>query len=296
MLLYTYWAREVLQYAAPDGREYHLIAYAGSDDSPAAARQAAQKQLQQRRQRLEQGATLSRYPSGTAPLREPLVQRIDDGLGGPLLGAVTRNRYGSRVLNAARVMFLDVDRADLWRRLPRPASMSPVLRFFRRLFGIAAPPAPPALLPDEYLLERLRAWLLQHPDWSFRLYRTRAGFRLLVTHAPLEPNGSLAQAVFRFLPVDPTYARLCQNQDCYRARLDPKPWRIGLARPAHPFPFDTPAQAAEQARWEETLAARRQQYSVCELVGSYGSGYVCAEARPILTLHDEACLGGKPLA
>lgn len=294
MQLYTYWTREIRHCQDDEGRPYRLIAYGGSDESVVAAQQAAHEQLQQRCQRLAAGAPLRQYPKGTAPLREPVLQRLMDD--GQLIGAVTRNRYGSRVLNTRRIMFLDVDRADLEAGRPRPGGLTSVRLFFQRLFGLAAPAPPPEQLPEAYLLSRLHTWLEQHSDWNFRLYRTRAGYRVLVTHAPLAPDEPLADAISRFMPVDATYRRLCQSQHCYRARLDPKPWRIGLARPAHAFPFDTPAQAAEQAEWEEAFTARRQRYSVCELVGSYGSGRVCLEARPVLALHDEICLGGRSLA
>lgn len=296
MLLYSYWARAIQHCQDDEGRPYRLIAYAGSDESASAAQQAAYKQLHQRCQRLEAGESLRQYPSGTAPLREPVVQRLVDDLDGQLIGAVTRNRYGSRVLNTRGIMFLDVDRADLAARRPRPGGLARLRQFFQRLTGQLPPTAPPEQQPEAYLLSRLHAWLAQHPDWNFRLYRTRAGYRVLATHAPVAPDAPLADAIFRFLPVDATYRWLCASQHCYRARLDPKPWRIGLARPAHAFPFDTAAQAAEQAEWEAAFTARRQRYSVCELVGSYGSGRVCPEARAVVVLHDEACLGGRPLA
>src|SRR5688572_18341267 len=36
--------------------------------------------------------------------------------------------------------------------------------------------------------------------------------------------------------VDPVYRRMCRNQRCFRARVSPKPWRIGLTEHLRPRP------------------------------------------------------------
>ncbi|GAB2958447.1 hypothetical protein GCM10027048_26780 [Hymenobacter coalescens] len=295
MRLFTFWVRRTQNHYAPGGRLYHLIAYAGSDTSLADAQRAADEQLRGRIMRLDCGQRLNNYPIGTAPLREAVEQRLF-GADGQLTGAVTRNRYGSPVLNTTRMMMLDVDLDNLrpqW--LPRPPK-SPWQRLQELFRGRPRVPAAPIPEPRAVLDAKLQQWLEQHPNWNFRLYGTRLGFRLLVTHALFDPNGPEADAVFRQLPVDPIYARLCRSQACYRARLGPKPWRIGLKRPAQVFPFETEAEAAAQARWEQQYADRSRQYAVCELLGSFGSGYVCPEAEPLLALHDAACLGLRRLA
>jgi hypothetical protein len=229
-----------------------------------------------------------------------MVQRIHDKQGN-LLGALTRNRYGSVVLNTPRLMILDVDNQDLQPK-PEQASSKPfsLSEFLRNLFSTLPPVSPPpSLLPPELLAQvqlRLAAWLHLYPNWNFRLYRTRLGFRLIVTYQLLDPNSPEAQEVFAAMRTDPIYVRLCQMQDCYRARLSPKPWRIGWMRPTHHFPYDTAEQQVQQQEWEQQYTARSEAFSVCEWVGEYGSGYVLPEVECLIMLHDETCLGGKKLA
>ncbi|MDU0371659.1 hypothetical protein ACFPAF_14740 [Hymenobacter endophyticus] len=296
MQLYSYWARATLDCLDAEGNSYHLVAYGGSNATQAAAQEAAHQLLQIRQARLLEPGVLGEYPTGSAPLREQLVQRVQDAQGREL-GAITRNRYGSLVLNAPSFMMLDVDDHDLQQSLPRKSATEPFsLRgFLRTLFN---PPPPPPPLPDAQaqLQLRLAAWLQLYPAWNFRVYRTRLGFRILVTHQLLHPTSAEAREVFAAMRTDSLYVRLCQQQECYRARLSPKPWRVGWRRPPHPFPYDTAAQRAQQQEWEQQYHTRSEEYSVCRWVGEYGSGHVCPEAAVLTELHDAACLGDKKLA
>lgn len=298
MQLYSYWARATLDCLDAEGNAYHLVAYAGSDTSPAAAREAADARLQERQARLLDNAALGAYPTGSEPLREQLIRRVT-GPQGQKLGAITRNRYGSLVLNAPRLMMLDVDDHDLRRAMPRQVETEPFSfgRFFRNLFQPTPPPPPPSLAEmHEQMQLRLAAWLHLHPAWNFRLYRTRLGFRLFVTHQFLAPDSPEAREVFAAMRTDNIYVHLCKKQDCYRARLSPKPWRIGWMRPPHPFPHDTAEQLRQQQEWEQQYHTRSEAFAVCQWVGEYGSGHVCPGAETLIALHDEACLGDGKLA
>lgn len=294
MQIYTFWAKGTAEHVTPEGQAYHLVAYAGSNLNPADAQTRARQKLDGRLSRLQRGEQLREYPTGTRPLREKLEQRLHNAHGAET-GAITRNAYGAQVLNTASVMFVDVDLADL-RPVP-PTSSDPLtslLRWLRILPKL--PPPPPTPTPLALLETRVHAWLKMHSSWHFRVYRTRAGFRLLATHAEILPTAAAATQVFDALGADRVYARMCQLQACYRARLSPKPWRLGLARPPHAFPYQHESQVREQATWEAEYTARSQAFSVCEFVGDYGSGQVCAAASAVLTLHDATCLGGRKLA
>ena len=292
MQLYSYWAR-----ATAAESSFPLIAYAGSNDSLAEARTQAEKLATERLARVLRAEEISTsptdYPAEGVPIREYVVRRLPDGRGGQL-AALTRNHYGSLVLNTVGFMILDVDAADL--RQPSPNfTWRDFKSLLTRLFR-PTPPAPPLKSPQELLEMRLAAWLQLYPEWNFRLYRTRLGFRLLVTHALLPPGSAPAQEVFSAMRTDTTYVRLCQRQQCYRARLTPKPWRIGWHRPPTSFPFDTPEQEQQQQAWQQGYDARRADFSVCEWVGEYGSGTVLPEFHSLLKLHNDACLGGRKLA
>src|SRR5712692_10909752 len=77
---------------------------------------------------------------------------------------VTRNGYGSLVLNADRAMFVDVD-------LPRASFASR----FGAWLGVARH------RPEAETLARLKTVLASVSGSSFRIYRTAAGFRVLAT-------------------------------------------------------------------------------------------------------------------
>jgi hypothetical protein len=296
MLLYDYWARVSLDCQRADGQPYHLVGYGGSNDSPEAARAAGRALLQSRQARLQQGQTLNEYPTTERPLREELSQRICDAQG-ELLAAITRNRYGSLVLNAPRAMFIDVDDVGLCPPLASPLGarlLGP--RLYAGLLRLMGKTPAPVLVPAEAMARRLSAWLDGHPAWKFRLYRTQRGYRLLALQQLLPPDSPEAHAVFAALGADTTYVRLCQTQQCYRARLTPKPWRIDWSRPPVAFPFETAAEEAAQRDWERQYAQRSQGFSVCEWVGDFGTGASCPEAQQVAELHDAACLGGRPLA
>jgi len=291
MQLYTFWARDTAAFTCPDGRAYALVAYAGSNLSPVDASTQAQQKLLHRQRRLERGEQLREYPTGAKPLREKVERRLHDAAGAET-AAITRNAYGALVLNTRTVMFIDVDLADLRpARAAGPGFFKLLLQWLRLAPPPAAPPSPLLLLEG-----RITRWLAQHPAWNFRLYRTRAGYRLVVTHAEISPTDAIASQVFSALGADRLYARMCQLQACYRARLSPKPWRVGLARPPYPFPWQDAQQQQAQHAWESIYATTSGAFSVCEQLGNYGSGQVCTAAAEVLALHDDACLGGRPLA
>src|SRR5579883_40361 len=149
------------------------------------------------------------YPN--RPFREQVLHEIRNEAG-DLTAVITRNSYGCQVLNTARVMFVDVD-------LPEPKSSG---GFFRKLFGKGG--AAPSDTP-EAALARAENWSRRHPEWGWRIYRTRAGLRLMATHDLVPADSALAEEVFDALGADPLYQKLCRAQKCYRARLTPKPWR-----------------------------------------------------------------------
>jgi hypothetical protein len=64
-------------------------------------------------------------------------------------------------------------------------------------------------------------------DLRFEVYRTCKGLQAFrdVTH--LDPTGVESSAVLERMGCDRLYQKLCIAQDCYRARLEVKPWRIG---------------------------------------------------------------------
>jgi hypothetical protein len=210
------------------------------------------------------------YPN--RPFREPVLQEIKDDAG-ERAAVITRNSYGCLVLNTARVMFVDVDLAE-----PK----SPGL--FSRLFG--KPSAAP-VVTESSALAKMENWTRNNPDWGWRIYRTRAGLRLLATHALFDPEAAASDGVFDALGADPLYRQLCQTQKCYRARLTPKPWRCGLHRKPERWPFlDARAEKSFQ-KWDAQYQSYSFNWATCALVKKIGNDTVHPAVQPILKLHDE---------
>jgi len=195
---------------------------------------------------------------------------------------VTRNSYGCLVLNTRDLAFVD---ADIPRPQPKLADMLP--GFLKRLFGGSKTEEGPApLSPEQQVLEKIRRWSNQHPEIGMRLYRTAAGFRGVITNRAIDAATAEADGLLSALPTDPLYRRLCRSQECYRARLTPKPWRIQLPPPAERFPW--PNAAAEQAfrNWQRTYDRAAERFATCQWIDQLGPDEVLPEPAPLLKLHD----------
>lgn len=230
-----------------------------------------------------------RYYGTDRPMREPVLREFRDDAGN-LAAVVTRNSYGCLVLNTARMMFVDVDAPE-----PAPNLESIGQRIMRMFFGRPAPAEPPVPQFEAKILDLARTWEQSHPGWGWRVYRTKAGFRLLATHALFEPDGSDAEAVFNALGADPLYRKLCRAQKCFRARLTPKPWRCGSATLRIPWPQLTArAQQAYEA-WEKRYAGDCREWATCELIAKIGNPEVHQGIRPLLVVHDETSQANSKL-
>jgi hypothetical protein len=195
------------------------------------------------------------------PLRELTLAEIvspDEAL----LAVITRNRYGVDVLNTDLLLIADID-------LPEE-SVNPAQRgakrsgggWLSRMLGRTPEPAaepqpqesepvPPAELQA---LERFAEFASAHPDLGVRTYRTAAGWRVLVTGGDLPPGTPAAEAVLGALASDPIYVRLCASHQTYRARLTPKPWRVGHRPLTVSWPYEE--RADEVAQWLREYAER----------------------------------------
>jgi hypothetical protein len=217
------------------------------------------------------------YGYGTdRPLREPVMREFKDD-SGEIAAVITRNLYGTLVLNTARIMFVDVD-------LPEPPREGGLGKLFKGLFGGAKPPA----VPDSdrtALLARAQAVVDRHPGWGWRIYRTRAGFRLLATHELFDP--AAAEAVFEQMGADPLYRKLCKIQKCFRARLTPKPWRCQVGKPGAEWPWRDAAAEARFKEWDARYVAACRERATCELIATQGNPQIHPGIQPILAVHDE---------
>ncbi|MGD9904543.1 MAG: hypothetical protein AB7U83_13850 [Vicinamibacterales bacterium] len=274
MLIPRFWARAEGTATDPFGRQLLLRLWGWSQESAAEALVVARRRVAEVTARLAGGDGPDAYPYGTRqPLREEIVRYlVGDGPGESI---VTRNRYGALVLNTARVPFIDVDAVA-------PSGLAGLKRLFGR--GPAVDPA----------LERIRAACARHPRHAFRVYRTRSGFRVLVVNAELDPVSEEARAFLDGFGADPQFVRLCRVQQSFRARLSPKPWRIGVKAPPGQHPRDPVAQAAFGA-WLLDYDAASRGYATCQFVETIGTAPPGGDARAIVDEHDRTTRAHEPL-
>ena len=134
----------------------------------------------------------------------------------------------------------------------------------------------------------------RHPELGVRVYRTAAGFRVIVTGVAASPGSDRARALLTELGSDPLYVELCATHDSYRARLTPKPFRVGARALPVSWPF---ADAGAVDRYEEWLSqydGRSSGHAVCRLVSVSGPEPGPDESR-LVGLHDTRCRVGERL-
>lgn len=220
------------------------------------------------------------YPD--RPFREQVLEEIKSA-SGEVIGVITRNSYGCRVLNTERVMFVDID-------LPEPRKSGGLLK---KLFG--KPDLSPANRPQEEAISRIESWTRNHVEWGWRIYRTRSGLRLLATQGLVDADSDTAKGVFDALGADPLYRKLCSSQKCFRARLTPKPWRCGLHSRPERWPWLDTAQENRFRKWEVRYERASSDWATCDFVRHIGHPTIHPEVQTMLRLHDEPTRAGSHL-
>ena len=211
------------------------------------------------------------YPN--RPFREQLLQEIKNAHG-EIRAVVTRNSYGCQVLNTAGIMFVDID-------LPEPKSGG----LFQKLFGKPAGPVSPTKAETEAVL-KIEAWTRQNSEWGWRIYRTRAGLRLMATQAPVAPDSETADRVFAALGADTLYRQLCKNQKCFRARLTPKPWRCGIRRKPERWPWQDSEREKRFQKWDAQYQSFAAGWATCHFIRHIGNPTIHDEVQWLLRAHD----------
>ncbi len=323
MIVPQYWAESRVQYRK-QGRQVTVRRFGWSDISQADAQGNADTRAQEALERVLAGEKLRRrepkVPYNGAegvPIREEIVSRHGASV-------VTRNSYGARCLNTPNVLFADVDfqvdpscRLNLivfllmagvagtigW--LTASRLVGAVLALVALVFtGTIAGLLHRVMQGMQGGLEavarrRISRFVSQRPEWNLRVYRTPAGLRVLATHRTFEPNDPAVQECFRDLQADPIYVRMCLNQQCFRARVSPKPWRVGISRHVRPQPGVWPVapdRMPERSAWIDHYESVAASYAACQLIETVGSGITHSDVRPVQELHDELSRATRPLS
>jgi hypothetical protein len=281
MRIPRHWVRG--EFTGPDrtGRQATFLAWGWSFESLAAARADAVARARRVFDFITAGRKPDEYAYLEQPLREEIIQSVQAE--GKDVGVITRNRYGALVLNCPSVLFADVD-------FP-PGRSAGLLDALAGLFSPARR-RQRAEAAQEATLAGVRRWLAANSSHACRVYRTRAGLRLLFVDGLYEPTSAQTVSILKGLGSDKLYCRLTARQECFRARLTPKPWRCGLSRPPNRYPWLD--QTAENAyrQWERRYAEKAKGRRICELLETLGHAQPNEQVAAIIAMHDQYCCQG----
>jgi hypothetical protein len=267
-----FWAKIEQSVPGPQ-KKFFIRAWQGSDLSEEDARQKAAVRANEITQKIALGETLDRYGYSDRALREEIKEGIQNRFRDEV-GVVTRNAYGALILNATGAMFIDIDIPGMDR--PKKAGL-----FGGKKESFSLDPYMPAI-------HNVEAWAGRHPEYGIRIYATFAGLRCLIINTVFKPKSELAAGIMRDMNSDPLYLRLCIAQECFRARLTPKPWRCGMRQPggALRYPRENPRGEEEYQRWEKQYEAASKPFAVCAFVKQLGSRDVHPDVESVMQHHD----------
>lgn len=317
MLVPEYWAehKQVVEY---NGRKATIKRFGWSDTSMQDAQNNAIERVNEAIELFKTDNSLKRRERKVAyngadglPIREEIIKRFDDFV-------ITRNSYGALCLNTPDVLFGDIDFPD-----KRKGSLGCFLSFcffvlsFVLVFGFGfsilvflSVFLGPAIgyihtkfffkEPDYETthLESIKSIVAQNPDWRIRVYKTPNGYRILALHQLFDAQSEETKKFADRFKMDPVYRTMCVNQNCFRARVSPKPWRIGISDHLRPRPGVWPiAQENIPARksWVKNYDEQSKDYAACKFLMELGSGKTDSKALLVQKVHDDYCRALKDL-
>jgi hypothetical protein len=246
MKLANFWAR-----GKGEVQGFEIVARGWSDESVEAARTCARDVARRIAERLiSHPEDRGQYQYVDRPIPEPLLRQFDAS------SVVTRNVFGSLVLNVDHLMFVDIDRNNA--------------------------------------LDSIRTVAERH-GLSARVYRTAGGFRVMIPHMRFAPDSSESNALMTEFRSDPLYVKLCQMHGSYRARLTPKPWRCDFRKPPVTFPYETPSDLSRFQPWEAEYNRYAARYATCKYEATFGGVRILPEFESLIEYHDQETRANAPL-
>lgn len=283
-----FWTRETYSGVDQKGKSHSFMANGWSFDSLEDARQQAIERAKKIFNFLTTGQQLDTYEDYLdRPIQEEIIDTIQHD--GKTIGLITCNRYGALVLNTAHVLIADVD-------FPKP-SPSNIWEGITWLFVPSKRRQAQGYLKEK-TIDRIGQWAVNNPTRYFRLYQTLAGLRIIFTDMLYDPKSDDTLMILDQLGSDPLYKQLTSKQECFRARLTPKPWRCDCSRPPGRYPWNNEAEETRYRKWEKEYLQAISHYKTCEFVNHYGDEIQSEAIQNIVDIHDEwTCKGSsQPLA
>jgi len=322
MIVPSYWA-EAKRTVRVDEHEITVRRFGWSDEGQSQADEHADARIDEAvEQIMSDEPTDLREPkvpyngADGLPIREEIVARRGDAV-------LTRNAYGALCLNTPDVLFADVDALDDW----SASAYKYTFLVYLVAYGFAAWENAELrsvslfllgalfvvvivgsgwhwvlnqirVSPKQVARKRIERFANRNRDWSMRLYETPRGWRVLVTHDTFDPRGDAVRAFFKAIETDPIYARMCFNQNCFRARVSPKPWRIGIDDHMKPRPGVWPLSAdrmPDREQWVRRYERESEGFSSCRFIATIGSIMTCQNAVETVRWHDELSRSGSTM-
>ena len=271
-----FWTRQTYSDTDPKGKTRSFLATGWSFNSLEEARQLALQRAKRIFDMITTGQTPETYLDYIdRPIQEEILETLshDD----ETIGIITRNRYGARVLNTDCVLIADVDfphasPSGFWQALHWLISRSKRRQTQENL--------------ENRTLQKVHQWADANPTRHFRLYKTRRGLRIIFTDKRYDPQSDETISILDQLESDPLYKQLTSKQQCFRARLTPKPWRCKCNRPPSKYPWDDEAIEAQYRQWQQHYEKAMTHYKTCVFIEHYGPQNQNAQTQTIIDTHD----------
>ena len=255
MKYFKYWVKETFQISI-DGNPKNICILSGSNTSREDAREEAKSKAINIENRINHRDPKAEYE---VIIKEHVHEIIDES------NIISICRYGAKILNTMTYTILDLDDCkpglfDLFGRAKNVSLKNRIIDHFERHVSRF-----PELGSD------------------FRIYETTKGIRVIGKQY-VPPEGRRYTSMMRKLSVDRIYIELSKKQNCYRARITPKPYRIKTETIRIKSPLD--CETDTYRHWSEKYDTASQNYSVVRLVKTMGKDF---SQDAVIQLHDTIC-------
>ena len=255
MKYFKYWVEKPFQISI-DNRIENIKILSGSNLSKDEAYKTASVQAKRIEQRI---ANRTRKEEYSTSIKEHVAEIIDES------NIITICRYGAKILNTTEYTVFDlddypVDFFDLFKPLKKLTKKERIVYKFE---------------------ERIRKYPALGSD--FRIYETAKGIRV-IGKAYINPTSKDYFKIQRKLNVDWLYMQLSRKQECYRARLTPKPYRMKIRTIKIKSPLD--CETDHYIDWSREYALKSRNFTVVKLIKSLGNDF---SHDRVIKIHDKIC-------